>query len=556
MKNSIFKGKATRTKVFTLITVGVIALVLGANYLLTYLIGSRALYVDLTPEELYTLSDEMKAECGFVDTLDDGDDAVTITFCSDPDRLVNSTVTRAVYFMALHLEREFDNVDVEEVNVTYNPTAVASYRTTSLSAINPTDVIISYRGVYRIVAADSFWTVSSQGAYFSFNGEYKMATLIKSVTAIDKPVAYFTKGHGETYYNAQEPESEASIKAAGIYDLLSERGLEIRTIDLSFEDIPEDCAVLIINDPREDFEFNENQADSFFYRSETDKIDVYLRKNQGALMVMRDPELIDAEGKPVLKNLDNFLYEWGFDFSSSTVKDDANNIGNSSSILGVYETDENSYANAIYGEFASLPSAPHTVFTNSGYIECSFYETVIRTEDGAGNVTITYEPFMTSYDTAVALLNGTTVEAQDEELDLAAVAVRRGHNSETNESEFSYVFCVNSKDFLTKELLSNRAYANYEIVSAVVNNISRNDVYASMELGGLSLNSPKYGGKQLVYDNLTELPAAIYNSDASLKGYTLGFGKTVKTVIAVTAVAVPLVPFVIGVLVKLRRKFL
>lgn len=556
MKNSIFKGKATRTKVFTLISVGIIALVLAINYLLTYLIGSRALYVDLTPEELYTLSDGMKRECEFVDALDDGEDAVTITFCSDPDRLVDSTITRAVYFMALHLEREFDNIKVEEVNVTYNPTAVASYRTTSLSEIRPTDVIISYRGLYRIVSADSFWTVSSQNVYFSFNGEYKMASLIKSVTAIDKPVAYFTKGHGETYYNDLEPESETSVKASGIYDLLSERGLEVRTLDLSAEDIPEDCAVLIINDPREDFDFNEEQTDSFFYRSETDKIDVYLRKNQGALMVMRDPTLLDGEGEPVLKNLDNFLYEWGFDFSSATVTDSTNNIGSSDRILGVYETEENSYANAIYGEFASLPSAPHTVFPNAGYIDCSFYETTVRNEDGAGNVTITYESFMTSYNTAIAFMNGTTVEKEGEELDLAAVAVRRGHDSETNESEFSYVFCVNSKDFLTREMLSNRAYANYDIVSAVVNNISRNDVYASMELGGLSLNSPKYGGKQLIYDTLTEQPAAIYNGDASLAGYTLGFGKTVKTVIAVTAVAVPLVPFVIGVLVKLRRKFL
>ena len=550
MKINIFKGKSTRTKIFTLITVGVVIAVLAVNYLFTYLLGSRALYVDLTPEELYTLSDEMKRECEFVDTLDDGDDAVTVTFCSDPDVLVANTITRVVYFMALDMEREFDNVEVETVNVTYNPTAVARYRTTSLTAINPTDLIISYRGVYRIVSADSFWTRTSDNVYFSFNGEYRLATLIKSVTAKNKPVAYFTTGHGETYYDRENPESATSVASAGIYDLLSERGLEVKNIDLSKEKIPDDCAVLIINNPREDFKFDQSQMGSFEYRSETDAIDVYLRKNQGALMVMRDHTLVDENGEPVLRNLDNFLYEWGFDFSSSTVLDEKNNIGAPDKILGVYETNTNSYANAIYGEFAAMPSAPHTVFPNAGYIECSFYENTIVNEPGAGEVTISYEPFMKSYDSAIVL------GEESRAFDLAAVAVRRGHDTETNESSFSYVFCANSGEFLSREMLSNRAYANFDIVSAVVNNISRSDVYASMELGGLSLNSPKYGGKQLMYDTLYAQPSAIYNGDATLKGYTLGFAGAVRTVIALIAVIVPLIPLVIGVVIKIRRRFL
>ena len=158
MKNSIFKGKATRTKIFTLITVGIIVLVLALNYLITYLFTSSALYADLTPEELYTLSDEMKKECEFIDTLDGENGEIEIIFCDDPDRLMSNTVTRAVYFMALDMEREFDNVRVKEINSVYNPTALAAYRTTSLTAIEPTDVIISYRSTYRIVTAESFWT--------------------------------------------------------------------------------------------------------------------------------------------------------------------------------------------------------------------------------------------------------------------------------------------------------------------------------------------------------------------------------------------------------------
>lgn len=555
MKHSLFKGKSTRTKAFTLITVGVILVVLAVNYLLTYLVSSKGMYVDLTPEELYTLSDAMKKECEFVDTLDDGEDALTITFCSDPDQLTSSAITRTVYFMALDMEREFENIEVREINSIYNPTALSDYRTTSLTAIKPTDVIISYRGIYRIVSADSFWTKSNESTYFSFNGEYRMATLIKSVTAINKPVAYFTTGHGETVYNGAAAGSEMSVKAAGIYDLLSEQGLTVKTINLKDTEIPDDCALLVINNPREDFKTDSTQSDSFFYRSETDKIDYYLRKNQGALMVMRDPTLVDENGDGVLKNLDALLYEWGFDFSSSVVIDGENSIGSSTNVIGVYETDTNSYANAIYGDFASLPSAPYTVFSDAGYIKCSFYENTVRNEDGAGDVTLTYEPFLTSYDTAVALKGG-VIDSEKTALDLAAVSVRKEHKSDNNESDFSYVFCVNSAEFLSGELLSNRTYANYDIVSAVVNNISRNDVYASMELGGLSLNSPKYGGKQLIYDNLTEQLSEIYNADATYKGYTLGFAGAIRKIIVAVTLTVPAIPLVIGVIIKLRRKFL
>jgi hypothetical protein len=282
--------------------------------------------------------------------------------------------------------------------------------------------------------------------------------------------------------------------------------------------------------------------------SETDKLDVYLRTKQGSLMVSKDYAI-------TLPNLENFLYEWGFDFSESVVSDTTNNIGSPDRVLGVYETDTNSYANAIYGDFASLPSAPHTVFTNAGYITCSFYESISKNEDGAGNVFLNYESFMTSYDTAVATKDGLT-DAQEQNLDLAAVTVRSALDDYTNEREFSYVFCANSADFLGRELLTNGAYANYDVVSALINNISRVDDYASISLGGTSANSPKYGGKQLVYDQLAEIMQAIYNSDATLKGHTKAFVGGVRTLIAVVAIVVPLIPLTACIIIRLRRKFL
>ncbi len=557
MNNNFLKNKSTRTKVFTAITALAVIVLLALNYLITYFISGRALYVDMTPEGLYSLSDEMKSECAFIKELDDKDKELEIIFCNDPDKLTSSTVTRVPYFMALQMEREYENLSVRTVNVTYNPTALAKYKTTSLTQISPSDIIVSYGSTYRIISAKSLWMVTDQDTYFSYNGEYKMASLIMSVTAVNKPAAYFTVGHGETYYDASNPESEGSIASAALYDLLSARGFNVGVVDLSREQIPDDCAILIINDPKSDFTYDKSQsAGLFYYDSETRKIDRYLRKNQGALMVARD---YDSSERGSLENLDAFLYEWGFAFGDCSVTDGKNHVGaetDTDKIIGVYDTESDSYANAIYGEFASLASAPNTVFMNTGYLECSFYETDVRQEDGSSEVTLTYNSFMTSYSTATAKDKSGADVKKDECLDLAAVTVRYKLDEYTNEAEYSYVFCANSADFFSNELLYNNSYANYDIASALINNISRIDMYASVNLGGTSLNSPKYGGKQLVYDTLSDTASTVYNGDGTRKETIKALTPGAKRAAVIISVAVPVIPLAICIVVKTRRKYL
>ena len=162
----IFKGKSKRTVIFSVITVGVIVVLLGANLALSLIGGGRNWFIDTTPEGLYSLTGKMVDECAFVDELGktDGDKCVKITFCNDPDRLISSFDTRATYYMALDLQKKYSNVEVETINVNTDPTALSKYKRTSLTKINPTDVIVSYGDRYRMVSAISFWTTD----YFSY----------------------------------------------------------------------------------------------------------------------------------------------------------------------------------------------------------------------------------------------------------------------------------------------------------------------------------------------------------------------------------------------------
>ena len=179
MKKSIFKGKSTHTKIFSVITLVGIVLLLGLNFGLTYLGGRHLLITDMTREGFYTLSDKMVEVCDEMLNSKDGEDKkeIVITFCTDPDYLRASDTMRATYFMALALQKKFDCVKVKEVNVQLNPTAVSMYKTTSRDTITSSDVIFSYGAKYKIADASGFWTSNN----FSYNGEYRVASILASL---------------------------------------------------------------------------------------------------------------------------------------------------------------------------------------------------------------------------------------------------------------------------------------------------------------------------------------------------------------------------------------
>ena len=574
MQLNLFKGKSRRTRTFTVITALGIVLLIAVNLLLTYFGTQKTIFLDMTPEGVYTLSDAMKEECDemFADIKNDGSDKkVKITFCTDPDYLQSSTSTSLTYFMALQLYNRYPDV-IEKpvpVNVKIDPTAVSQYKTTSLSKITQNNVIISYGDRYRIVTFDSFWVQGSNNTYH-YNGEYRMASLIKSVSAVGQPAAYFVTDHKETVYDFEKPESEDSLKIEPFINLLAERGMTVKNLSLSsVSEIPDDCVLLIINDPKEDFDYDEESLKSFGYISDTEKIDRYLTKNQGALMVAKDY-------RRTLTVLENFLYEWGFKFSDSAVVDkeyslkDENNTG--TNIIAAYSTDADGYGYAVYGEYADLSNAPLTVIENTGSVECSFVEAKTSQEAGTGYATRTYSSFLTSSAAAqryvwdketgevTTILDGTA-----KAYDLVSVSVRKEIDPYENVTTYSYILCANSADFLTSKFITDSSYANYDILSAVAENISRIDEHASMDLGGLSLNSSSGGGKKIIPTKICTEDETIYSNKYEYRDgkrvlaiikEARGITTPAITVFTVLSFAAPVALLAVGIVVCVKRRYL
>ena len=553
MKSSIFKGKSTRTKIFSVITVVGIILILALNFVLTYFGGTNLWIADLTPEGFYTLSDKMEDVCDEILGPDaDGNlKNIKITFCTDPDYLIGSDSMRATYFMALQLQKKYDNVTVETVNVALDPTAVSMYRTTSRESIAASDVIFSYGAKYKIVDATGFWTSDN----FSYNGEYRVASILSSLTAINNPKAYFVTDHGEEYYDPANPDSDMSTSYGYLADLLSERGLSIDTLRISEVDrIPDDCALLIINNPKTDFVYDPDRLNEFGYVSDIEKIDRYLMQESAAVIFTKDYNV-------TLPNFETFCKEWGISFGNYQVSDPDNalftgldNESDPTIFSGVYDTNPENFGYAYYGGYTSLSSAPKMVFTNTGYIYCSLDMSESMMESGNKFGSRNYAAFMGTTANAYLDVNGKTDTG---ERTLIAAGVRSHLDSYTSETSNSYLFCANSADFFSNELLGNTSYANYDVLASVISNISRTDRYATIELGGLSYNSPSFGGKQTLSTTMSTSPSKIYSWDAKdVLKVNKGLSGTAVTWYTIIVMAIPVMIGAYGVMVFIKRKFL
>ena len=562
MKDLSFKSKSNRTKIYSVITVVGIVLLLALNFLITLVGGRRLWMVDLTSEGFYTLSDKMVEVCHEILDPKDGEDAkeIKITFCTDPDYLVESDAMRATYFMALELQKKFDNVTVETVNVATDPTAVSMYRTTSREDITGKDVIFSYGAKYKVVDATGFWTKDN----FSYNGEYRVASILASLTAIDKPVAYFVSGYYTReavtkyteYYDPTNESAPYNQELAYFADLLTERGLEIRTLDLTkVSAIPDDCALLIINNPAVDFDYDPEKLDDFYYVSDLEKIDRYLMRDYAAVIINKDYNV-------TLPLLESYCKEWGIGFGNSAVYDpdnalftDLNGVVDESVFAGKYDSDEANFGYAYYGGYSSLSSAPKMVFTNTGYLYCTIDMSETMGEAGNQYSSRNYAAFIGTSENAYHMegtLRGTT-----EEKTLIAAGVRTNMDAITSESTYSYLFCMNSRDSFSGDLLGNTSYANYDILASVISNISRTEKYVTIELGGLSYNSPSFGGKQTLSTTLSETPSKIYSWDAKhVLKYNEGLTKGATVFYTVVVMTVPVAALAFGIVMFIKRKFL
>ena len=280
----------------------------------------------------------------------------------------------------------------------------------------------------------------------------------------------------------------------------------MRTINLAQESIDEDARIVVINNPV--YDFIGAEADSEF-ANEIAKLDAFLDR-LGCLIVFSDP---DNAGN--LTNLSEFLEEWGIAFTPDTyVKDTAHSVSTDGmSVVAAYDAD--TLGASLYKDITSnLITPPKTISRYTTPIE-------ILWENG-GDLSGSREvsPILQSYDTAVAVKDGSESGTGVYNL----MTVSREMRLMNNDYYSSYVVAIGSSDFASANYLFSNAYANSDILSAVMRATGRDKILADIPFK--------------VFDN-TELTI----TTAQANNWTVGL----VTVLPVTAA-------VVGLAVWVRRK--
>ena len=478
------------------LTALIIAVVVMINVICTALTQKQLLKIDLTPEELYTLSDE------FITLIEEGDDTysqsaeapiamidkfraekddpslkINIIFCEEKDKIYGEATTRYVQQTAEQIKEEFDGyVTVEYVDVERNPSAVSKFKVTSDVVIPSTSVIVEFDGQYKILSLESFYVFaeSDPSTPVGYTGEKKFASAILAVTRTSTPIACLTNNHGENLDNLTEFKTT-----------LEDAGYEVQTLNLEKDDIPKDCRLVVVFGPQNDFmSFKTGTSDI----DEIGKLENFLLAGN-SMMVFMDPE------SKKLENFEEFVAEWGIVFNRNATTGDAQYVvdknqalnasgqtfkamypasGLGHDILGGM-VDEGVKQTIVFKNAMSISLAPefkmqHYTPTDSTNAEDVAY-------DYGYNDPYSLHNIFTSSRNATSVSNGEIIaNTANEPYRLMTVSDYTINIQTDAENGFSttiksYVVACGSTEFASNELLQTNSYGNNDALLMIMANV-------------------------------------------------------------------------------------
>ena len=509
------------------LTALIIAVIVIVNVIFSALAQKFMWYGDLTPELLYTISDDALKIIGEGDeefgtqspiqrvdeiraenkayneenglTPDsegyrDEELMINIVFCDDPDVIQSNVTQKYVYHNALELEEEFpDYIQVINYNIIRNPSSVARFKTNSRSTIYTTSVIIEFGTEYRVREIKSFYTFDSDTSSeepWAYNGEKALTSSILAVTRAESPVACFTTNHGE------------AVKDLALWETLYDAGYDVQLLDLAADEIPEKCRLIVVFDPQDDFKVPQGKTEV----NEIDKLDEFLDQGN-SMMVFMDPD-----GQK-LNDFEEYLEEWGIRFdrkeigkdqyASHLVTDPSQSLSSDGyTFLAEYTTEAANLGAALTEDMRSRPMAQSVVFSNAmsiSFATDSLFEPAYYTPDESStkenDVPFEYAAFSDNgtyreiYDVFVTSENAKAyagdaaapveVATKSNPLKLMTVTVEHRDIREHNYSSIdaaSYVLACGSTEFASEALLQSNSYGNTDFLLTALRSIGREPV--------------------------------------------------------------------------------
>lgn len=504
-----------------------IAVVILINALFSALAKKFLWYTDLTSDEIYTLSDAA------VEAIKDIDKDVEIIFCDDPDNIMEEYYQRLIYETALGLEKANSYVHVKNINIWRNPTAVDKYKADSKSSIYSTNVIIASGSEFRVYTVKAMYTFNDSNSTtpWAYSGEKKICSGILAVTQAEQPIVGITYNHGEPFATETDRAAHAEL-----LNLLSDAGYRIQFVDLTKEELPEDCRLLFVYDPQDDFLTIEEGVSDI---SEIRKIDRFL-DGTNAMMVFMGPST------PKLPVFEEYLEEWGIRFDHytdelgtdfrATVKDSSNSITQDGmTVVGSYASSEHLGASLHKDLRTTYP--PKVIFKNAMGISYTYSPIHHQDEDDtsieywygsyySNGVSRDIYDVFNAFPTAVEMANGRQVATADTLDGIKLMTVTAETHSDGKNTDYSYVLACGSTDFLSNALLQSNTYGNSDVMLYAMRAMGKETVPVGLTLKPFSSTT---------IENITKSEADQYT--------------------AVLIIAPAVVTFGLGLFFLVRRKY-
>ena len=507
--------RSTRRALGVALTAAVIAVVLAVNVLFSFVADRFMWQVDETTNRytsrpgvsMYTPTEDFLSvirdyAIPMVQELNaaraqNGEEPLTINvkFCSERDKVYGADKLRMIQYSVLALQKEFpDEVKVEYLNIEKNPSQVQKYKATSSSNIYSHQIIFEFGTEYRVCSYDYFFLKndSTSTDHWAYNGEQKIASLILALTRADSPIAAFITNHGEA---VEECES--------LRNLVHRAGFDVMTIDLSKDEIPADCRLLISYDPQTDFLGIGNAAFEEGEQSEIDRLDKFLDQAYSFML------FVDAD-TPELPVLEEYMEEWGI-----TVSRAENAEGELDNLLvrdQVSKLDKDGYTPIaeyvttgggafITEDMRKVAYPAKVVFPNAVAIGMSdsYKKThVVPTETNGVTEAYTYgsyyrngisryiqDVFTTTKDASVeAFGKQHEVATELNRFSLMTLSLESRTIMETNylsTQEPSYVAVFGSTEFASDTILDSAAYGNTDVLTSTLSHMGREIMPANLE---------------------------------------------------------------------------
>lgn len=265
MKNFKFSSSANG-KVFRngLYSTAILAAAIVLAVLINLLVGAipkKYTEFDLSAAKMYTLGDSSRQ---LMQSLDQDVTVYYLCETGSEDAIITKLLD--------HYADESGHFHWEQKDPALYPTFAAQYgaenaSTGSLIVVSgENSEVLNAAELYEYDYSDYYTTGA---ANVTFGGEKQISSAIYKLTAAAESHAYYTTNHGE------------QALTSTLTDALESQNLTVSALDLLSQTIPEDCDLLVINDPAQDF----SGADSLV--DELGQLRSYL-SNGGRVLLLTD----------------------------------------------------------------------------------------------------------------------------------------------------------------------------------------------------------------------------------------------------------------------------